>query len=157
MQKERARQKEASESEPTEHSEIEYIQRKSLCKLIYSKLEDVSMLTSEQYDVAIRKYPFLGKLYSIVKEFHRIVFSRKSDEIEAWILNARLLDIPELNTYLGGLSADLTAVKKAISYPYNNGLAEGSVNKIKLTKRIMYGRNNCALFRAKLLLNEQFN
>lgn len=157
MQKERARQKEASESETTEHSEIEYIQRKSLCKLIYSKLEDVSMLTGEQYGAAIRKYPFLGKMYSIVKEFHRIVFSHKPDEIETWISNARLLDIPELNTYLAGLSADLSAVKNAISYPYNNGLAEGSVNKIKLTKRIMYGRSSFALLRAKLLLNEQFN
>ncbi len=25
---------------------------------------------------------------------------------------------------------------------YNNGLAEGSVNKLKVIKRIMYGRNN---------------
>jgi hypothetical protein len=29
------------------------------------------------------------------------------------------------------------AVKNAIRYEYNNGLAEGSVNKLKLIKRIM--------------------
>ena len=34
------------------------------------------------------------------------------------------------------------------------GLAEGSVNKIKLTKRIMYVRNSFELLKAKLLLNE---
>ena len=39
---------------------------------------------------------------------------------------------------------------------YNNGLAEGSVNKIKLIKRIMYGRNSFALLRSKILLNEYF-
>ena len=32
--------------------------------------------------------------------------------------------------------------KNGISLSYNNGLAEGSVNKIKVIKRIMYGRNS---------------
>ena len=157
MQKERAHQKEASKAASTDNSEVEYIQRKSLCKLIYSKLEDVTMLTGEQYNAAIQKYPILGKMYSLVKEFHRIIFSHKPDELESWISNARLLNINELNAYLTGLSNDLSAVKNAILYSYNNGLAEGSVNKIKLTKRIMYGRSSFALLRAKLLLNEQFN
>lgn len=133
MQKERAHQKEASKAASTDNSEVEYIQRKSLCKLIYSKLEDVAMLTGEQYNAAIQKYPILGKMYSLVKEFHRIIFSHKPDELESWISNARLLNIDELNTYLTGLSNDLSAVKNAILYSYNNGLAEGSVNKIKLT------------------------
>lgn len=96
-------------------------------------------------------------LYALVKGFHRIVFSHKPNEIDNWISNAKLLGIPELNTYLGGLTNDILAVKNAISYAYNNGLAEGSVNKIKLAKRIMYGRNSFALLRAKLLLNEHFN
>ena len=48
------------------------------------------------------------------------------------------------------------AVKNGIAYPYNNGLAEGSVNKIKLIKRIMYGRNSFALLKSKTLLNEYF-
>lgn len=47
-----------------------------------------------------------------------------------------------METYVNRLLSDINAVKNAIKYKYNNGLAEGSVNKIKLTKRIMYGRNN---------------
>ena len=38
--------------------------------------------------------------------------------------------------------------------PYNNGLAEGSVNKIKVIKRIMYGRNSFELLKAKVLFHE---
>ena len=41
-----------------------------------------------------------------------------------------------------GLVQDKEAVKNAILYDYNNGLAEWSVNKIKLTKRIIYSRNS---------------
>ncbi|MCI7813032.1 MAG: transposase, partial [Robinsoniella sp.] len=32
-----------------------------------------------------------------------------------------------------------------------NGLAEGSVNKLKVVKRIMYGRNSFDLLKSKLL------
>ena len=69
---------------------------------------------------------------------------------------ARLLEIPEVDSYLNGMEKDLTAVKNAIKYNYNNGLAEGSVNKIKLIKRIMYGRNSFEMLKAKILLNEYY-
>ena len=39
-------------------------------------------------------------------------------------------------------------------FDYNNGLAEGSVTKIKLIKRIMYGRNSFTLLKAKVLMHE---
>ena len=47
-------------------------------------------------------------------------------------------------------------MKNEISMQYNNGLAEGSVNKLKVIKRIMYGRNSFELLKAKVLLHEQF-
>lgn len=151
MQKERIRMKSISEvgAEPAE-----YIPRKFLCQIIYKKPEKVKGLTQEQYEAVIKKYPVLGQLYSLLKEFHRIVFSQKSNALDAWIKTAAELKIDELDTYLGGLQSDIEAVKNGIDQKYNNGLAEGSVNKIKLTKRIMYGRNSFQLLRAKLLLNE---
>ena len=51
---------------------------------------------------------------------------------------------------------DINAVKNGIKLKYNNGLAEGSVNKIKVIKRIMYGRNSFDLLKAKVLLHEHF-
>lgn len=71
-----------------------------------------------------------------------------------WINSAEKLQIEELNPYINELKNDISAVKNSIKYPYNNGLAEGSVNKIKLIKRVMYGRNSFLLLKAKLLLNE---
>lgn len=153
MQKERTRQKEAHKNE-TEAAD--YIPRKCLCQLIYHELEEVKGITKEQYNEAIKKYPILGDLYFTLKEFHRIVFSQKNEELETWMTNAEKLKIEELTTYVNGLKNDLEAVKNGIKYVYNNGLAEGSVNKIKLTKRIMYGRNSFALLKAKLLLNEYY-
>lgn len=133
---------------------VEYIPRKFMCQLIYKELENINGLTQEQYYAAIKKYPILGQLYALLKDFHRIVFAHKSEELDQWINTALKLKIDELDSYLGGLKSDIIAVKNGIDYKYNNGLAEGSVNKIKLIKRIMYGRNSFQLLKAKILLNE---
>ena len=37
-----------------------------------------------------------------------------------------------MNSFIHGIERDIEAVKNAIIYEYNNGLAEGSVNKIKV-------------------------
>ena len=71
--------------------------------------------------------------------------------------NIQKYDIPELQTFINGIKKDLTAVKNGIIYSYNNGLAEGSVNKIKVIKRIMYGRNSFELLKAKVLFGELFH
>lgn len=100
MQKERAHQKEASKAASTDNSEVEYIQRKSLCKLIYSKLEDVTMLTGEQYNAAIQKYPILGKMYSLVKEAKEII-KRVSRDFDGNLTDAEVIELVGLarNTY----------------------------------------------------------
>lgn len=58
--------------------------------------------------------------------------------------------------YFIKVKKDIEAVKNRIVFVYNNGLEEGSVNKIKVIQRIMYGRNSFELFKTKVLLHEQF-
>ncbi|PXV91550.1 transposase [Lachnotalea glycerini] len=109
---------------------VEYIPRKFMCQLIYRELEDVKGLTQDQYQAALKKYPIFGKLYTLLKEYHKMVFSQKSSELDSWIEVASTLQVDELDSYIGGLKKDLSAVKNGIDHKYNNGLAEGSVNKI---------------------------
>ena len=63
----------------------------------------------------------------------------------------------KLQSFVEGILKDLKAIKNGIIYSYNNGLAEGSVNKIKVIKRIMYGRNSFDLLKAKVLFHELFH
>ena len=154
MQKERTHQR--SISQTSESTASEYIPRKCLCQLIYHELENVAGITSKQYEAVIKKYPSLGQLYALLRDFHRIMFSQKVEDLDSWISNATALKIEEIDTYVNGLTADIEAVKNSIRYKYSNGLAEGSVNKIKLIKRIMYGRNSFYLLKAKILLGEYY-
>jgi transposase len=68
-----------------------------------------------------------------------------------WLNYASSLNISEINSFINGLKRDIEAVTNAILYEYNNGLAEGKVNKLKVTKRIMYGRNSFEMLRKKML------
>lgn len=113
-----------------ENGPVEYIPCKYFCQLIFRELEKVNGLTSEQCEAAIKKYLILGKIYSLLRDFHRIVFSHQSRELDLWITKAEQLQIDEVNTYINSLKNDIMAVKNGIDFKYNNGLAEGSVNKI---------------------------
>ncbi|WP_169999802.1 transposase [Petrotoga halophila] len=64
------------------------------------------------------------------------------------------LKIRNIDKFVNGLKRDIQAVRNAIVYEYNNGLAEGSVNKLKVIKRIIYGRNKFEMLRQKVLFLE---
>lgn len=145
------------EQEEQSKPRSDFIQRKSLCQPIYKKLENVATIKSGQYEQALKKYPLLSELYSLVKEFHSVMFSKKIEKLDIWIESAKKHAIPELQSFVEGILKDLKAIKNGIIYSYNNGLAEGSVNKIKVIKRIMYGRNSFALIKSKVLFNELFH
>ena len=78
--------------------------------------------------------------------------SKNVEKVEEWIENASNLKIRKIDKFVNGLKRDMQVVRNAIIYEYNNGLAEGSVNKLKVIKRIMYGRNKFELLRQKVLL-----
>jgi len=137
------------------NQEIEKIERKWLIKLLYKPIDDIKGFTQEQLDKIIEAYPTIGEVYSIVKSFKEVLFSKKAEKIERWIEKAKLLNIEELNSFIGGITRDQEAVEKAIELHYSNGLAQGCVNKLKVIKRVMYGRCSFSLLKAKLLQLEK--
>lgn len=120
--------------------------------LLYKEIDKVAKITKEIYEKVITMFPEAGKIYEIVKEFKEIMFSKKHKKLKRWIQKIKKHKIPEIDSFLNGIERDLEAVKNGIKYDYNNGLAEGSVNKIKVIKRIMYGRCSFNLLKQKVLL-----
>lgn len=153
MQKER---KHAQTQNAIGSQTVDYVQRKSLCQIIYKELEDIPVFSQKQYEAVIRKYPILGQLYARLKEFYEIMFSKDPGKLGEWLDAMAEMGIPEIASFVEGTRKDITAAQNGIAYDYNNGLAEGSVNKIKVIKRIMYGRNSFELLKAKVLLREAF-
>lgn len=133
----------------------ESIGRKNLIKLLYSPLENVKGISSNQLTKFLNKHPCIEKVYKIVKEFKKLLFDKDASKLESWLEEAASLKIDELSSFVRGIKRDIEAVKNAIIFAYSNGLAEGSVNKIKVIKRIMYGRSKFDMLRRKVLLLEK--
>jgi predicted transcriptional regulator len=132
----------------------ELIERKWMMKLLYQPIEKIKGITEDQIERVIREYPVVGALYDIVRSFKEMMFAKRVHEIDSWIADAASHGIDEITGFINGISADLDAVKNAVQFEYNNGLAEGSVNKLKLVKRIMYGRSSFKMLRNKILFAE---
>jgi transposase len=132
----------------------ELIERKWVTKLLYQPMEKVKGITESQIERIIGEYPVVGVLYDIVRSFKEIMFAKRVHKIDSWIEVAASYGIDEITGFIKGISGDLEAVKNAVQFEYSNGLAEGSVNKLKLIKRIMYGRSSFKMLRNKILLLE---
>lgn len=130
---------------------IVYVERKKLMKLLFHKVNKISGLTDEIIDKAYLREPMFKNIISLVESFRNILKQKKVDQLDSWISNALQLKVNEINSFIAGITRDIDAVKNAIIYDYNNGLAEGKVNKVKVTKRIMYGRCGFELLKNKSL------
>lgn len=128
------------------------VERTTMISLLYKDIENVKNITKEIFDRVIKLFPEADIIYSIIKSFKNIMFSKNPEELDSWIKRTKEYGIQEINSFISGIERDIDAVKNGIKYEYNNGLAEGSVNKIKVIKRIMYGRCSFELLKQKVLL-----
>lgn len=133
----------------------ELVERKKLLKLLYKPLTKVKGLSIEILNKVNEKYPRYKEIIDLVSEFRVILKNKAITKINKWMEQACSLNNKFINSFIHGITRDITAVKNAIIYDYNNGLAEGSVNKLKVIKRIMYGRNSFDMMYKKLLWLEK--
>jgi transposase len=129
----------------------EYIDRSKLTKLLFCKVYKVKGLTKTVVEKIYTRNELFKQIIELVWAFRNLIKNQQVEYLEEWISKAKKLNISEINSFLNGILRDIDAVKNAIICNYNNGLAEGKVNKIKVTKRIMYGRSSFTLLRNKLL------
>ncbi|MFJ5901140.1 transposase [Streptomyces sp. NPDC093064] len=61
-------------------------------------------------------------------------------------------DLPSLHTLAAGIDRDRDAVIAGLTLPWNSGVVEGHVNRIKMLKRQMFGRACFRLLRKRVLL-----
>jgi predicted transcriptional regulator len=146
----------AVETNTKEAGAVEHIERKDLMKLLYNTPDKVKSITKQQLDSVFEHYPNFLKIYASVWDFKSIFEDNDVAMLDTWLENVKSLHIAEFESFAKGINLDIAAVKNAIELPYSNGLAEGKVNKIKLIKRIMFGRCSFLLLKVKTLILEKF-
>lgn len=129
-----------------------YLKRSIIKKLFFYDIEEIKNEDLKNDIILyLNQNEELKNIIELKKEFKKILYSKKTDDLDTWLIKARQLNILEINSFVELIESDLYAVKNAITYNYSNGLTEGFNNKTKVIKRQMYGRCSFDLLRLKIL------
>jgi transposase len=95
--------------------------------------------------------PEISSGLKLVKEFQALLASKQANKFDDWRLSVEKSGLKELQSFSKDLMKDEAAVRAAMTYDWSNGQVEGSVNRLKMIKRMMFGRASFALLRARVL------
>ncbi|MFK8844535.1 transposase [Streptomyces sp. Ac-502] len=85
--------------------------------------------------------------------FAHMLTHLQGDQLPGWIETATATtELPSLRHFAQHLERDLDAVIAGLTRPWNSGVVEGHVNRIKMLKRQMFGRAGFELLRKRVLL-----
>ena len=83
-----------------------------------------------------------------IEQEHLAAFRQRLD---AWLTQVHESQLPELESFAHGVERDKAAVQAGLTLPINHGQVKSQVTKIKLIKRMMYGKTGFALLRQRVL------
>jgi hypothetical protein len=109
----------------------------------------------QRLDAILTASPPLNALASHVRTFATMMCSLHGEDLEAWMTPVDADDLSALRSFVLGLRRDQDAVTAGLSLPWNSGIVEGNVNRLKMLKRQMYGRAKPDLLRKRVLRAEQ--
>jgi transposase len=132
------------------HQVIQYTSTAAVCLFMRhpDKLEE-----GERLDLAAlrRVHPDLETTYCLTQDFLQMLRKREGERLDTWLTQVQESQLSELQSFAHGVELDKAAVQAGLTLPINNGQTEGYVTRIKLVKRMMYGKAGFALLRQRVL------
>ena len=95
--------------------------------------------------------PTADNVYGLVQDFMQMLRHREGERLDVWLGQVKASHIPELQRFVRSIQRDKDAVLAGLTLPESNGVVEGKINKLKLIKRMMYGRAGFPLLRQRVL------
>ncbi len=95
--------------------------------------------------------PAIATATGLARRFLDLIRRRDVAGLDAWLADATASGIGELKRLAASLRQDYAAVRAALELPWSNGQLEGQINRLKVIKRVGYGRANFDLLRQRVL------
>jgi transposase len=93
----------------------------------------------------------LAALHTLAQSFGQIVRKREGHRLQDWMKQVEASSFRDVKRFAAGLQRDKEEVLAGLTLVYSNGQVEGFVNKLKLIKRMGYGRASFPLLRQRVL------
>jgi len=126
---------------------MHYVSKKDVFKFIWSGTE----INDADKTYIFGKYPVLEEILYAVCDFRDLYVKKDTQLLENFISKYSNCSMCSIKSFANGLKLDIDAVKNSVVSDLSNGFVEGINNKIKVIKRIMYGRAKLPLLTAKIL------
>jgi transposase len=115
--------------------------------------EHLSPPEGELLNRLCERCPELALAHPLVRMFAELVCERQGGSaLRRWLDEVNRCGIQPLVSFAAGLSKDLAAVTVRVTLPWSSGVVEGHNTRIKLIKRMMYGRGRFDLLKKRVLL-----
>ena len=119
--------------------------------LFISRPEELETEDQEMLTQLRQLHPEVDLAYKLVQQFARMLRTRTAEKLDDWLARIAASQIQELQSCALGIERDKSAVVAGLTLPQSNGLVEGKVNKLKLIKRMMFGKAEFPLLRQRVL------
>jgi transposase len=93
----------------------------------------------------------LDRLTRHVRRFATMMTELSGQDLEQWISDVEHDTLAPVASFARNLRRDQDAVHAGLTLPHSSGRVEGTVNKIKMLKRQMFGRARFDLLRTRVL------
>lgn len=130
---------------------LDHFSAKKAVWLLVRPFADLSKSEQEELLAMCQACATAETIYQLAQEFFRLVHSRQGTQLDSWLSKVEASGIPELQRFANGLQRDKAAVLAGLTLDHSNGQTEGQVTRIKLIKRMMFGRAGFALLRQRVL------
>lgn len=97
-----------------------------------------------------RLYPEVASIYGFIQAFRAAYQTWNLEKFQKALIDFKSVKVRELKSYLNAIKKDLEAIQEAFLYPFNTSIVEGQINRLKMIKRMMYGRASITLLEKRV-------
>ena len=124
-----------------------YVTRNQIFHYIWNG-EDKSDILKDDIEYIKNSFPIVQFLVKCLYQF-RNIFEKKNEEVLLeYITIYKDCEWDPIKRFIKGLQKDIGPVTNAVVEEYSNGFVEGTNNKLKVIKRVAYGRCKLSFYGA---------
>ena len=123
----------------------------SLHWLLFRPCPKLSCIEKENLEHLLEANPVLAQGYRLKEGFHRVVRQRDLAALDDWLREALWSGIKPFQRVARGFQKDYAAIQAALTTPWSTAQREGQNCRVKLIKRLGYGRAKPDLLRQRVL------
>jgi transposase len=125
----------------------DYLKRTRIFKFLWMN----EQLEKHQKEYLLTSFPIIAELYIAVQEFRQIFNDRSLPFLHLFVDKFKHSELKSIASFASGLEKDIEAIENAVTSHRSNGFVEGTISKLKMKKRMMYGRAKPNLLASKMM------